>query len=144
MSWSTVVQCTLCTICQRRKFKRVSLNKTPEFPFCDLYIFVDKNVRISINWYLQISLTLFTKPWLRNRVLWRYSVLSFGLCFIAWNLIWETRVLKLVFTTIPCLKLWALCILYSVFGVLYMSCTLCILCSIFILYFIYRTPEPKT
>ena len=37
----TVVQCTLCTIC--------TLNKTPEFPFCDLYIFVDKNVRISIN-----------------------------------------------------------------------------------------------
>ena len=72
------------------KFKRVSLDKTPEFPFWGPNICLDFDLRDSkkienINKLNKIILIFINLP----------------------DPFLETRVLKLVFRTIPCLNFWA-------------------------------------
>ena len=78
------------------KFKRVLLNETPEFPFWGLYFCVDFDLRDSTKWRIwrtQIKKYFITKILVSTKLP---------------NPIRNTRVLKLVFITIPCLKFWAL------------------------------------
>ena len=85
------------------KFKRVSLNEIPEFPFWGL--------NICVHFDLWDSKEMENINKLKNNISWQKY-------WYSQNPIRETRVLKLVFITIPCLKFWALSyVLGSVFTI---------------------------
>ena len=79
------------------KFKRVSLNETPEFPVWGLNICVDFDLKDSkkIENIKNLKKIIFYNTSIDIQKTANYPI-------------YETRVLKLVFITIPCLKFWAL------------------------------------
>jgi len=82
---------------QSPKFKRVSLNETPEFPFWGLNICVDFDLRDSKKMENINKL---------KKIIFQFKNLKFFTKLP--DPIRETRVLKLVFITLYCLKFWAL------------------------------------
>ena len=86
--------CCTVSILQSPKFKRVSLNETLEFPFWRLNICVDFGLRNSQ------QMENMKKP---NKIIFHNKHIDIH------KTIRETRVSKLVFITILCLKFWAQC-----------------------------------
>ena len=74
------------------RFKRASLNETPQFPFWGL------NICVHLDLWDSKKMENINK--LKNNISWQKY-------WYSQNPIRETRVLKLVFITIPCLTFWA-------------------------------------
>ena len=83
-------------VCLSPKFKRVSLNETPEFAFWDPNICVDFDLRYS------------KKIKIINKLKKKYFITKILIFTKLPNPIHKTRILKQVLITIPWLKFWAL------------------------------------